>query len=72
MTIRSVFKRFDEVLSELRSKDLPLKPPATDKEKEELVQIAEEYSNKTFTKEDAYPNPFIVVEGLDGVGKYKN
>ena len=31
----------------------------------ELKNLAEEYSKKA-----AYPNPFIVVEGLDGVGKF--
>ena len=66
--IHSVFKSFDETLSLLKQEDLRLELPAIKK----LIYFAEAYSNKTFPIEDAYPNPFIVVEGLDGVGKYKN
>jgi hypothetical protein len=36
----------------------------------ELKNLAEEYSKKTSPTKAAYPNPFIVVEGLDGVGKF--
>ena len=62
----SIFKSFDETQSILELADFHLKLPEVKK----LKHLAETYTNKTFTTRDAYPNPFIVVEGLDGVGKF--
>ena len=40
-------------------------------EMKKLSHLFEEYSNRNFSPVRAYPNPFIVVEGLDGVGKFQ-
>ncbi len=62
----SIFKSFDETRSILDLADFHLKLPEIKK----LKHLAETFTNKNFATRDAYPNPFIVVEGLDGVGKF--
>jgi hypothetical protein len=62
----SIFKSFDETRYLLELADRHLTPPEIKK----LRQLSDTYSNKTFPTKEAYPNPFIVVEGLDGVGKF--
>ena len=63
----SIFKSFDETRYVFELADSHLTLPEIKK----LQHLAEAYSNKTFPTEGAYPNPFIVIEGLDGVGKFK-
>jgi hypothetical protein len=62
----SIFKSFDETRNILDLADRHLTLPEIKK----LKHLAEEYSKKTSPTKAAYPNPFIVVEGLDGVGKF--
>ncbi|XP_028393221.1 UMP-CMP kinase 2, mitochondrial-like [Dendronephthya gigantea] len=61
----SVFKSFEETRNTLKLAEG--NSSLTDMQK--LQHLAETYVNKNFPPTDAYPNPFIVVEGLDGVGK---
>ena len=61
----SIFKSFEETRSILDLADCHLNKPEIKK----LKRIADACSRKTSQIKDAYPNPFIVVEGLDGVGK---
>ena len=64
----SIFKSFGETRSMLDLADCHLTIPEIKK----LKSIADTYSRKALQIKDAYPNPFIVVEGLDGVGKSFN
>ena len=59
----SIFKSFEETRSILDLADCHLNKP----EIKELKGIAN--ASKISPIKDDYPNPFIVVEGLDGVGK---
>ena len=59
----SIFKSLEETQSILGLADCHLNMPETEK----LKSKADACSRKTFQFKDAYP--FIVVEGLDGVGK---
>ena len=61
----SIFKSFDETRHVFELADSHLTLPEIKK----FQHLAEGYSSKSFPTEGAYPNPFIVIEGLDGVGK---
>ena len=62
----SVFKSFEETRNILKLAERHL----TLTELTKLQYLSETYVNKNFPLRDSYPNPFIVVEGLDGVGKF--
>ena len=61
----SIFKSFGETRDILDLADNHLNKPEIKK----LKRIADACSRKTFQFKDDNPYPFIVVEGLDGVGK---
>ena len=62
----SIYKSFEEMEEVLNLADRHLTLP----EAKKLIRLTKTYSNKSFTSKDDYPYPFIVVEGLDGVGKF--
>lgn len=64
----SIFKSFEETRSMLDLADCHLTIPEIKK----LKRIADVCSRKAPQMKDVYPNPFIVVEGLDAVGKSLN
>ena len=63
-----VYKAIEEVQKVL---DNAFKVQRGDSEIMELQKLADEYSKTDFPQVKDYPHPFIVVEGLDGVGKFK-
>ena len=63
----SIYKSIDEMRRIIDLANLHLTLP----EMKKLSHLFEEYSNRNFSPVKAYPNPFIVVEGLDGVGKFQ-
>ena len=63
----SIFKSFEETQNVLNIADHHLTVP----EINVLKRVAKTYTaNKTFSAKNGHQNPFIVVEGLDAVGKF--